>query len=122
MQITLEQRHASRTMNITRPGVDLGSAHRRGAEVHELKCWPEFFGAIARGEKRHDLRRATDREFHVGDMLRLLEFDVGSQSYTGRAQTVEVTYVTSAEQPCALSGHALHPDFCILSIVPVADC
>ena len=87
--------------------------------IHELKCWPQFFEAIATGRKRHDLRRADDRQFHVGDRLRLREFDPHSQSYTGREQTVEVTYITSAEQPCALSKGALDPDFCILSIAPV---
>jgi hypothetical protein len=87
--------------------------------VHELKCWPQFFQAIADGEKRHDLRRATDRDFRVGDRLRLCEFDPDAKQYTGREQTVAVTYVTSADQPCALSEGALHPDFCILSIVPV---
>jgi len=88
--------------------------------VHELKCWPQFFEAIAKGQKRHDVRRADDRDFRVGDRLRLREFDPQSQCYTGREQTVRVTYITSAKQPCALSECALNPDFCILSIAPVA--
>jgi hypothetical protein len=86
--------------------------------VHNLKCWPQFFDAILRGEKRHDLRRTTDRTFRPGDLLRLQEFDPASQRYTGRSQTVEATYVTSVDQPCALSDQALHPDYCILSIAP----
>ena len=32
------------------------SAPERGPIVHDLKCWPEFYDAIAAGEKRHDLR------------------------------------------------------------------
>jgi hypothetical protein len=32
---------------------------------------------------------------------------------------VRITYVTSAETPCALSEECLHPDFCILSIIKV---
>ena len=87
--------------------------------VHELKCWPRFFEAIAAGHKRHDLRRAYDRDFRVGDRLRLREFDPETRGYTGREQFVEVTYITSAQQPCALSDSALHEDFCILSIAPV---
>ena len=90
----------------------------RTSVVHELKCWPKFFEAIADGRKRHDLRRATDRDFQVGDYLRLREFDPAAQQYTGRQQLVEVTYITSSEQPCALSAGALDPDFCILSIAP----
>lgn len=92
----------------------------RKALTHELKCWPKFFNAIARGDKRHDLRRAADRNFRPGDQLLLREFDPESAAYTGRSQAVVVTYVTSADMPCALSEQALHPDFCILSIATPA--
>jgi len=83
---------------------------------HNLKCWPQFFDEIASGRKKHDLRRADDRKFQVGDLLVLKEYDPEHERYTGRAVMVEVTYITSANLPCALSKDALHPDFCILSI------
>jgi hypothetical protein len=83
---------------------------------HRLKCWPKFFEAILAGEKTHDLRRADDRKFQVGDLLRLQEFDPETSRYSGRELSVQVTYITSGELPCALSRDALHPDFCILSI------
>jgi hypothetical protein len=88
--------------------------------VHKLKCWTKFFDPIHRGEKRHDLRRATDRNFRIGDHLMLQEFDPEANRYTGRNQLVEITYITSSEEPCALSEIALNPDFCILSIAPVS--
>ncbi len=87
--------------------------------VHELKCWPQFFSAIAAGLKRHDLRRASDRQFRVGDRMRLREFNPERGQYTGREQVVEITFITSADQPCALSEGVLHPEFCILSIARV---
>jgi len=90
-------------------------AHRAD---HILKCWPEFFEEIRSGRKKHDLRRSDDRKFTVGDLLRLREFDPDLESFTGRSMNVRVTYVTSADLPCALSKDALHPDFCILSIAP----
>jgi Domain of unknown function (DUF3850) len=93
----------------------------RPAVIHELKCWPKFFAAIARGEKRHDLRRATDRDFRVGDRLLLREFDPDLGAYTGRTQRATITYITSAEMPCALSEQALNPEFCILSIALSSD-
>lgn len=93
----------------------------RPTAIHELKCWPQFFDAIAEGRKRHDLRRSHDRDFEVGDRLRLREFDPREQEYTGREQVVRVTYVTSADLSCALSDDALHPDYCILSIAPVDE-
>ena len=83
---------------------------------HELKCWPEFFGAIVRGEKKHELRRATDRLFKVGDVLKLREFDPKTETYSGMVQIVQVTYLNSAAHLCALFGEALHPDFVIMSI------
>lgn len=92
----------------------------RGPVVHELKCWPQLFEAIKEDRKRHDLRRADDREFRVGDLLKLREFDPQSERYTGREQTVRITYITSTEHPCALSESAIDPNFCILSISPLA--
>lgn len=84
--------------------------------IHELKCWPKFFTAIAEGRKRHDLRRADDRGFGLGDRVRLREFDPEREEYTGRVQDVLITYITSADQPCALSNAALDRSYCILSI------
>ena len=101
-----------------KPAAELGT---RALLTHELKCWPKFFDAIAVGRKRHDLRRVGDRDFKVGDRLRLREFAPSTEEYTGREQLVEITYVTSAEEPCALSDSALHNDYCILSIAVVAD-
>ena len=92
----------------------------RATKIHELKCWPQFFNAIVEGRKRHDLRRSYDRDFEVGDKLRLREFSPVDREYTGRVHMVEVTYVTSADLPCALSGDALHPDYCILSIASIS--
>lgn len=83
---------------------------------HRLKCWPEFFGEILEGNKKHDLRRSSDREFSVGDKLLLEEFDPVTATYTGRRQLVTVTYITSHVMPCALSQDALGEGFCILSI------
>lgn len=91
----------------------------RTSVEHTLKCWPEFFSAIRSGTKKHDLRRADDRTFRVGDIVLLREFDPELNVYTGRTQKALVTYVTSADLPCALSRGALHEDFCILSIEPL---
>lgn len=94
---------------------DHACASRPTRKEHTLKCWPEFFTAILADQKTHDLRR-NDRNFQVGDLLHLQEFNPKSGKYTGRAVDVRVTYVTKAGLPCALSEEALHPGFCILSI------
>jgi len=83
--------------------------------IHHLKSWPQFFHPIRHGSRTHELRR-NDRDFAVGDLLVLHEYDPQAQRYTGAACQVEVSSITSLKQPCAVSEDALHPDFCILSI------
>jgi hypothetical protein len=83
---------------------------------HRVKSWPSFFEATLNGTKTHDVRRMSDRDYQVGDTLRLMEFDPEKKAYTGRELSVRITYITSAKSPCALSDSCLHPDYCILSI------
>ena len=101
---------------MTVPSGEFKGSGEAGFTVHELKCWPEFFEAIVAGAKKHDLRRGDDREFMVGDLIKLREYNPATKEYSGREQVVEITYMTAGETPCALSKQALHPDFCILSI------
>lgn len=67
------------------------------------------------GTRTHELRR-NDRNYVVGDLLNLREFDPHVGAYSGRSASAEITSITSAAEPCAVSSEALHPDFCILSI------
>ncbi len=73
--------------------------------VHELKCWPSFFAAILDGSKTFEVRK-NDRDFAVGDVLKLREWDPGMPSsrfmlsgglefgeYTKRDCMRRVTYV-----------------------------
>lgn len=68
---------------------------------HELKTWPSFYAAVDRGDKQFEVRRA-DRDYRVGDVLVLREFDPDPQlkysdpenhGYTGRELSARVTYV-----------------------------
>ena len=88
----------------------------RGPIEHAVKSWPQLFEAALTGAKTHDLRRAGDRDYRVGDTLLLQEFDPDTQRYSGRELRVRITYITSASAPCALSESSLDPDYCILSI------
>jgi Domain of unknown function (DUF3850) len=88
----------------------------RAAVEHRVKSWPQFFEAILSGEKTHELRRMDDRDFRVGDVLLLQEFDPKTKRYTGHELKTMITYITSVGFPCALSEDALDPSFCILSI------
>ena len=66
--------------------------------THELKTWPEYFGAVLSGEKTFEIRN-NDRDFQVGDVLALREWCPDIGKYTGRALDVCVTYITGHEQP-----------------------
>lgn len=50
--------------------------------VHELRTWVEPYDAIEAGLKPWELR-FDDRDFQVGDTLRLRRFDETSETYTG---------------------------------------
>lgn len=60
--------------------------------VHGLKCWPEFFQAIHTGKKTFELR-VNDRDFKVGDVLLIREWDPKTKKYTGRKLVRDVTYL-----------------------------
>lgn len=85
-------------------------------KIHKLKSWPAFFNEIIEDKKRHDMRRNDDREFEIGDILLLQEWDNNIEAYTGKECEVKVTYITSEKFPCAWSPIALDSKFCILSI------
>jgi hypothetical protein len=92
----------------------------RTRSTHHLKSWPQYFGPIKEGRRTHELRR-NDRNFKVGDFIVLEEFDPVAQKYTGENCEVEITSITSASQPCAISSEALDPAFCILSIRRITE-
>ncbi len=73
--------------------------------IHKLKILPEYFDAIRCGDKRFEVRY-NDRDFHVGDILRLQEWD---GQYTGEEIDVVVRYIL-------YDWHGLQPGWCILSI------
>ena len=83
--------------------------------THQLKSWTRFFRPIVSGDRTHELRR-NDRNYGVGDLLILREFDPEAGAYTGSTCEATVTSITSEEVPCAVSGEGLSPGFCILSI------
>ena len=64
--------------------------------VHDLKIWPLQLDAVVGGSKRYEWRR-NDRNFEIGDVLRLREWNPTPAGgfYTDRAPVLaEITYIT----------------------------
>ena len=83
---------------------------------HELKSWVGLFEPILLGNKTHELR-VLDRDYQIGDICLLKEYEPITKTYTGRECYIEITYITSSKhQECAFSPFALHSATAILSI------
>lgn len=60
------------------------------AQIHDLKILPEYYTAVDKGVKTYELR-FDDRNYAVGDMLILREWENGK--YTGRRLTATITHI-----------------------------
>lgn len=76
-------------------------------DFHHLKTWPKYFKAIKNGVKKFEYRN-FDRDFKVGDVLRLKEYDSDTKTYTGEVVDAKITYL--------LPIQGRHIDSCIMSI------
>lgn len=59
---------------------------------HELKCAPEPFQAKWEGRKEWEFRK-NDRDYREGDLLLEREYDISSNSYSGREILEEVVWI-----------------------------
>jgi len=78
--------------------------------IHELKTWPTFYEAVINGGKSFELRK-NDRDFQVGDVLSLREFNNNEQKYTGRQTLRFVTYKLESKDFCGIEK-----GYCIMGI------
>ena len=79
---------------------------------HELKIMPKYFQAVWDDVKRFEIRK-NDRDYQVGDILVLKEWD--GKAFTGSAIAVVVTYIYDGN----IGG--LQDNYCILSIKHIGD-
>lgn len=80
--------------------------------VHKLKIWPIFFHPILTGEKLVEVRR-NDRNFRVGDLLVLREFDPDDETYTGREANATISHIA---HPMEHPGFGLEDGFVAMSL------
>ena len=82
--------------------------------IHELKTLPIYFEEVIEGRKSFEVRK-NDRNFKVGDMLALNEYDADKKEYTGNSCLVYVDYILKDENYCK-NG------FVIMAIKPCEVC
>lgn len=67
------------------------------SKTHELKILPEYYNAVVSGDKTFEIRE-NDRNYTVGDMLLLKEYNSESKKYTGQKIRKEICYMTDYAQ------------------------
>lgn len=78
-------------------------------KIQLLKCEHEFFLSIRDGQKNFEIRK-NDRDYAVGDLLILREYDSRQDEYSGELELRLVSYMTSFKQ---------EPDHVVLALMPV---
>ena len=68
-------------------------------KIHDLKILPRYFDLVKRGIKNFEVRK-NDRDFEVGDMLELLEWDDKEHKYTGRNERRKIIYILNDIDYC----------------------
>ncbi|MCL2357116.1 MAG: DUF3850 domain-containing protein [Defluviitaleaceae bacterium] len=86
-------------------------ASEAGQVTHEVKIHPDMLRAVAEGLKTFEYRR-NDRNYQVGDVLRLRQFVPEREEATEEFIDVKVTYILRGD-------YGLPPDFVVMSIVKV---
>lgn len=88
-------------------------------KIHELKCWPEYWDALASGQKRFEVRR-DDRGFQRGDILVLqrchkvllgsYEVETDSSGRPAKELAFRVGYILTGGQ------FGIEPGFVVMSL------
>ena len=67
--------------------------------IHELKTIQPYFDDVVNGVKTFEVRK-HDRDFKVGDELILREYNLESNTYSGKNVHMEITYILDSENYC----------------------
>jgi len=78
-------------------------------KVHKLKCWPEHFQQVKAGLKLAEVRK-DDREYQVGHILHLREWDPATESYTEDEVFRIVTHILQGGQ------FGVEPGYVVMSL------
>ena len=62
-------------------------------QTHKLKCWPEIFEAFVECKKTFDIR-FNDRDYQVGDIIKMREWNPDNKEHSGRGLDFKIVYIT----------------------------
>ncbi len=65
--------------------------------LHKLKTQAVFFEKVWDGKKNFEIRK-NDRNYQVGDTVRLKEYNKNTDKYSGRIVKAEILYITDYGQ------------------------
>jgi uncharacterized protein YqfB (UPF0267 family) len=77
--------------------------------THEIKCYPEYYQDLVSGIKTFEVRK-NDRDYQVGDVLHIYEFD--GLGYTGNHRMFQVTYILTGGR------FGIEPDYVVMAVIP----
>ena len=80
-------------------------------ETHYLKLVQPLYSDVLSGDKNFELRR-NDRDYQVGDLVILQEYDMKKHFFSGREIRVKITYILE-------NRAGLDNDFCIFSFIKI---
>lgn len=78
--------------------------------THELKTIQPFFNEVLNGDKTFEIRK-FDRNYRVGDFLKLREYNQKTKTYEPNWHYVQITYILSDAKE-----YGLMDGYCILGI------
>lgn len=81
-------------------------------KVHNLKTWPQFYNQVSEGTKTFGVRK-NDRDFKIGDLLNLYEFDTEQNDYTGKLCIVQVKSILNGGK------FGIEEGYIVMSIVKI---
>lgn len=66
-------------------------------KTHKLKITPQYYKEVANGTKTFEIRK-NDRNYQMGDIVILREYNEGTEDYTGNELSFKIGFITSYGQ------------------------
>lgn len=74
--------------------------------IHEVKILPKYFEQVKSGTKTFEYRK-NDRGYQAGDIIKFMEYQPESDTYTGNSLEVEITYILKDGELNIPTGYAV---------------